>query len=277
MIEKNEPSVRARRERRRTIANRDARLRRIDREQKRLVHVLREAPLIELDEPYQRGWSRYFVLKPEARRRADAKRLREVAELVQSRQYCRKGDWMAWSHRRKRLVLVRHVPRDFTPADLLRKRPSHKLLKYFATEHHGTRVCSYEQLMWLRRHSHGGRLYFIYPHLLMEVVEPYMITHTRAHYPEIERRIDEIERELEAGGRDRLLWLSGRRSYRYWDKRLRIPYGEEAARQDMRDQLRDAFEHPRPDPMPSPITPFEAEEGAGDRAFFIFDAAPLAA
>lgn len=270
MIDKHDIRKRARREHRGSVSRLDRELMALDRERRRLWTIKCSAPLIELDEPYQRGWVRYFELNAQAKRRADATRLQEVVKMVECRQHCRTGKWRAWSLRRNRMVDMRHEPRKFSAAELLRKHPKEPLLKYFVTEHHGAQVNSYERLLFIRRSNYGGRLCFKYLHYLTQVVEPYMITHTRTHYPDVERRLDEIEAGLSRGGLERLDWLRGIRSWRRW--RYEGPdFFERAAKRQMRDDIEDALAAPHELPPPQretlPLKDFD--QGADDRAFFV--------
>lgn len=73
------------------ITARDKHLLGLYKEYLKLSRVQSSAPLIELDEPYQRGWVRFFRLRDDASRREDASTLKEILDKINVYQYCRKG------------------------------------------------------------------------------------------------------------------------------------------------------------------------------------------
>lgn len=83
-------------------------LRAMREERQRLWEVQRDAPLLPLDKPFQRGWTRFFVLRDDALRRNDAAALRQAFEFVQVRQYCRKGDFRKYDWKAGRYVSTEH-------------------------------------------------------------------------------------------------------------------------------------------------------------------------
>lgn len=69
------------------------------RESQDIRRILCEAPLIELDQPYQRGLVRYYRLTDEAMLRHDVKSLQEALYYVQHVQCCRRGDFFVKKRR----------------------------------------------------------------------------------------------------------------------------------------------------------------------------------
>ena len=93
----------------RQIKEADRRLIGLSRERRELLKILNNAPLRKLEQPYQRGWVRYFILKEEASRRADVARLKALLEYLQCIQYSDNIQFLYRPHgKSKRLRPVNH-------------------------------------------------------------------------------------------------------------------------------------------------------------------------
>lgn len=92
----------ARRKKRLIIKDRDKRLLKLDRERHRISTDPGYKTTIPLDEPYQKGWKRVFVLKPEIQQDVKAQFYKEILDKINTAQYHydpsfkkpkRKGKW----------------------------------------------------------------------------------------------------------------------------------------------------------------------------------------
>ena len=192
MIDKHERGALRRREMRVRKWADEKRGRELERERGRLWDAKWKAPEVELEKPFQRGWVRYFTLTEQAGRRRDAEDLAAAAKLVEHRQYCRLNKFLGRMQRGKRRHGGEHHPRRLRLYELLNARPPDRLLKYFQTER-GICIGGYLRLLNLHRIGFPGRIIFAQRHCLRSVIEPYMITHVKAHLPDVERRLAEIE------------------------------------------------------------------------------------
>lgn len=193
--------------------SRDKRLLALEREANRLYLACRDAPVIPLERPYQKGWMRSFALSPDVRRRPDSQVFAKVLGVVNRRQWCIRREF-AYPDGAKMVLR----PAIITPREWMRLRwpASHRRLFAFGNWEEGDAGEFFPRPWFLpskirRRVFRTG--YAVHrPWWLCEVVWPHLITHQRVRLPEIETRLAEIEAELEhAQGRHRLSWLHGRR------------------------------------------------------------------
>lgn len=192
---------------------RDRYLQKLERERRELWNQLGDAPIRKLDEPYQRGWERFFVLSEEAKRRKDSDRLREVLKIVQRYQRAKSKDfykpcWSKWGRKKR----MKHRLKSFTAKEFLKQKVPDELLQYFMTQNRRP-ISPRSRLRELVRSEWGGRIFLAQPHYFQRVVKPYMITHEKVALPEVERRLSEVEDVLwSPPNSGRLSWLNG---YRY--------------------------------------------------------------
>ena len=176
------------------------------REQRHLWKRQRSLPLVELVEPFQSGWTRFFVLSQRSQQRRDARALETILGEINSEQHC-------W-----RLSF-----------QFVRKHRFKKLSPRFENQRlRRIRVWRWKQLRWpdewlryFRRTFHplpwNCRLEFERPELFEFKIVPRWITHVQQVDPAIEQRLDEIEKQLRPhGGWDRISYLKGGRGRRCW-------------------------------------------------------------
>lgn len=204
---------------------RDKRLLALEREADRLYQACRDAPVVPLPRPYQKGWVKNFALAPDVRRRPDTEVFRTVLATINARLWARSREFV---NRFGEPLLLR--PRVLTSRewDRLRWPASHRRLLAFGhwersdTDHIHLRP-------WFRRGHRLTGYSVLRPWWLREDIQPHLITHQRVNLPEVETRLAEIETELEhTQGRHRLSWLHGRRVH--WRDRFSFAELREAER-----------------------------------------------
>ena len=169
----------------------------LEKERQELWQMIREAPLRKLEEPFQRGWVRYFVLSDEAFRRKDSDRFLALLEYVQNRQYSRDGKFLKRPHwKSRRLRPRKHFLRMFSVRATLRQKMPEELLSYLMTQNRRP-VATQARLRELLLSGFGGQIRVRYPQYYLRVVEPYLITHVRVALPDVERRLAEVDGILE--------------------------------------------------------------------------------
>lgn len=70
----------------------EKRIREAVKESRRLHRAQFDAPLVELEKPYQRGWMRYFRLTEQATRRSDIELLEELLPYVDHISFAGRGN-----------------------------------------------------------------------------------------------------------------------------------------------------------------------------------------
>ena len=187
----------------------EKRLRALMRERVRLQAVLWEAPLVELEQPFQRGWLREFRLTDRAKRRENADQLCRLLKVVNHRQYCRRGDFTTWCGEKKRRRPAEHGLRRPHLWQLLREGVDPKLFKYFRHIGSGAVVSRAHLQYWIGRRW-NGRLEVVCPEYFSRIIKPWIITHQKVDLPEARARLAEIDACLEAeNGWERWLRLRG--------------------------------------------------------------------
>lgn len=187
---------------------RDKRLLALEREAARLYQTKRDAPIIPLERPYQRGWLKTLALTPEVLRRPDVEVFRTVLLKINTRLWARTREFLGSNGDplvlRPRVIGLREW-------NGLRWPASHRRLLAFG--HWEAGDTGHVHLRpWFRR-SHRFTGYTVHrPWWLREDIQPHLITHQRINLPDVETRLAEIEAELQhTQGRCRLSWLHGRR------------------------------------------------------------------
>ncbi len=194
MIYKNEKQSLKQRSRQQTKTDGDKKLLSLMREYRRLQEGVRNAQVIKLSHPYQRGWIRHYRLTKKASRRKNAHQLKAVMDIVDCPRICRNKKFTEWCGRNKRKVPIPHKFHPLTPYSLL-KAPN-EILKYF---HHPQLGCDLTKAQ-LRRLAlmHWGGLFEIdCLHHFTLVIEPWFVTHQKVDMPELKSRIAELEAYFE--------------------------------------------------------------------------------
>ncbi len=190
----------------------DKALLRLEREHDQLWRALRDAPVIPLAEPYQRGWFKTFVLREDIRRRPDVAVFRTVLATVNRGLWSRDSSFL---HPDGNPMGLR--PRIIPPLEWNRLGWPASHRQFFAYGHwqDETYPCT-----WFKRRLRSRRLYIGFsvrnPWWLEEDVRPWMITHQRVELPAVRRRLAEIDNHMKTIlGRERLGCLHGRKNWWY--------------------------------------------------------------
>ena len=172
------------------IMARDKHLLSLYKEYNKLNSLQREAPLVELDEPYQRGWVRSFRLREDAQRREDRDTLLEILERVNVKQYCRKGTFMQKNRKTGKVVPIGHNPKRYSRKQWSELDWKEEYRKYF-----DMRLVSEQNIKgeWVL----NQRFVFIYPFYFESYIEKYFITHRRVATPEVDSRLEYVSRFLD--------------------------------------------------------------------------------
>ncbi len=180
-------------------------LRRLEREAKRLWQVRRDTPLVALEQPYQRGWFKTYVLDARVAHRADAPMFREMLRAVNQRVYSRNREFR--SARGFPIVLgTRRISlHRWTKLNWPARHKQFFRLGCWRIDDEEFRRSQPRHRAWRR----GYKLEIDW--WLREEIQPAMITHQRVALPEVESRLAEIEALMtRVCGWNRLQRLHGR-------------------------------------------------------------------
>lgn len=192
----------------------EKKLRCLEREAQRLWQAQRDAPVVPLEHPYQRGWLKTYVLDEAVAHRPDVQIFRNVLAVVNHAVHSRNRAFLS----RKGFPIVLH-PRKIWVSEWrdLAWPASHQRFFAFGVwrieegEFHRTVarswLCGYKivQTWWLR-----------------EDIQPFLITHQRVELPAVRTRLAEIESFMtRTNGWGRLSRLHGRR-VSFWSPDERV-------------------------------------------------------
>ena len=184
---------------------RDKELLRLEREHNQLHRAINHAPVVPLAEPYQRGWTKTYVLRDDIRRRDDTEVFCTVLASINRKIWSRSHDFIQPDgspyNLRPRIIPPLEWNRLGWPA-------SHRNL--FTYGH-------WEDEAMPRPWYRHRRLFIGFtirnPWWLDEDVQPWMITHQRIELPEVRRRLAEIAARMERTcGWERLNRLHGHKN-----------------------------------------------------------------
>lgn len=196
----------------RAMATRDKQLLSLHREYRKLLDIKHSAPLLELDEPYQRGWVRFFRLREDASHRKDVDKLLEILDKINVFQYCRKGTFMQCNPRTGKTEPIGHHPKIYNVGEWEKLAWSGDYARYFE-------IRLVTELNWKNQPVRNQRYVFIYPFYFVSHIEKHFVTHQRVAMPDIEKRIAEIENYFEQHQCwSRLNKLFGVPGYRTWNR-----------------------------------------------------------
>jgi len=201
----------------------------LERELESLNNILLNTPELPLNKPYQRGWIRYFILTDQAKTRPDYNNLKELLPSIENRQFSRNREFTSYH-----------------PRTAIQQIPSLKLLHYF--ERPGNYIVSgVEELLDLIRRKWNGKLSFRYPHLLKSYVEPNIITHQKVLFPEVEKRLQEIDEIFEScNGWEKLHNLHGRRGYKWYTQNDRNALRRKIDKKEIKQILEEGVDDSTP-------------------------------
>jgi len=174
----------------------EKRIREAVKESRRLHRAQFDAPLVELEKPYQRGWMRYFRLPEQATRRSDIELLEELLPYVDHIQLCRKGKFETWDSDRTRRISCKHRTRRICLWQFLELRVPERLYRYFRFKS-GVRVINSDLLREVLRRCHGATLEVNCEHLFESCTVPYYVTHQRVDRPEVKSKEATLDQWLE--------------------------------------------------------------------------------
>ena len=195
---------------------RDKELLRLEREYSRLSRARWNAPLVPLEHPFASGWIKSFVLREDILRRKDATIFRRILYAVNDRVYSRNRQFV---RKDGRSIVLR--PKILTV----------KVWRGLGWPE------SYKKHFQFGCWTEGRRSRFVRPitgyklaepWMLVEKIEPYIVTKVQADFPEIRRRLAEIEAQFSrTQAWPRLARLHGRSHSRWsrgesllWEKKL---------------------------------------------------------
>jgi len=195
---------------------RDKQLLRLEREYSRLSRACWSAPLVPLERPFASGWIKSYVLREDILRREDASIFRRILLAVNDQVYSRNRAF---------------VRKNKTPIVLRPKILTVKVWRGLGWPE------SYKKHFQFGCWVEGRRSRFVRPitgyklaepWMLVEKIEPYIVTHVRAEFPEIRRRLAEIDAQFtRMQGWRRLARLHGYSPSRWsrgetplWEKKL---------------------------------------------------------
>lgn len=218
-------------------------IRRLYQEHRKLWHQKSHAPLIELKEPYVRGYERFFVLTPQAQRRADSDKLAIALTFFQNHELCRKGWFRGSLTARKhwaRGEVGPHFPQRPQLSRLIKRSFPRKLYPFVRA-----RSVDLEDglppVRQLKRNQLQERVKFRYFHLLESHIQPHWVTHLRVLDPELEARLSYLKSKL--WGEGNYAVVSKVLGWRRW--RYDFPtHHERSSRDDFKRQLQEANSDP---------------------------------
>ena len=191
-------------------------------ERGRLLRAKWNAPYVELEEPFQRGWVRFFVLNAKAKHKKDAKSLEELLGYFNSKQHSRRRDFRVRQGRSKKWIPMEQKLPRLHVHEILRRNIPERLFRYLLN-------FKFEPLRdrnnaeKLRRAGYPWKFGIYDPSLFELVIEPYLVTHQKIVMPEVESRLSEIERTLDrSAGWQRYARLKGHRRWRLYDYQIRL-------------------------------------------------------
>ncbi len=162
--------------------------------------------IVQLDEPFQRGWRRHHILSNQALHRQDRSTLEVILKVIGSVVLHHDRTFRRRRRRSKKLIEIEQPLRPIPIHEWQRKNYPDNWLRYFQYQ------------LVLERNRHWQPYFvFIHPTFFELRIDRNWIHHIRQIDPEIERRIGELERwlELHQGWR-RYGWLKGQRQGYRW-------------------------------------------------------------
>ncbi len=200
----------------------EKKLRAMERERRVLRRIQWDAPLVPLEQPYPRGWERWFEWTPETLLRADSARLPKLLEVLQKREVSRWLDFRCYAWRLRKQVPMPHEIPHWSLWGFLQLKLPPELWGYFETHLHGP-LSQPGHVEHLREIRWGGPVSFRHPEWMVSRLGPHWITHRRVAMPEVESRLAEIESWMErCCGWQKLDRLHGHRQWRADGRRARL-------------------------------------------------------
>lgn len=199
----------ARRKKRLLKEDRDKQLRRMDKEYNRLQEINKKLPCVPLEEPYQKGWKRLYVLRPEVANSENAEFYQNILDEITEVQYHydqsfkrRKKRWLRCDHER--------LPR-------LRVIDKYRWASGWHELTDEQRLLFKKVVCWNETHYQWDHYYeFTEPWLFEIAVQPHIVTEVKLLDEGLEREIAFIDNKIYESDRQyRLQKLKGG-YYKYW-------------------------------------------------------------
>lgn len=181
----------ARRKKRLVKTDRDKQLIRLDKRHTQLWDQRNKLPLIELEQPYQRGWKRFFVLRDDIERGPKAGFYEDLLKKINTLEYCNDRSFKRRKRRKHRYVYVQKAQalREFYQRDW----DSGKL-KLTDDE----RACFTRTEVYDVKHRTSSVKYvFTEPWRYVLKIEPYIVTHRKQVDCEIETELAWIDNHID--------------------------------------------------------------------------------
>jgi len=201
-----------RRKRRLVIADRDKQLLKLDRERQRIVSHPDYKQTVPLDEPYQKGWKRLFVLSADVQKSADAEFYQQILDAINTVQYHydqsfkkpkRKGCWHKY--------WFDELPKLKTIGSYYWQQNTHGLSEQ-------QRACFNRVDFWDNHYYRRDHYYeFASPGLFTIAITPHIIDTIKVGDGLLAQQEAWIDNHIENHGLQyRLSKISHGRKYRYW-------------------------------------------------------------
>ncbi len=174
----------------RIIAARHKHLLALEREYRQLLKAHYNAPLIEVDEPYQRGWVRSLHLRDDITRRKDAPTLKAILHQINVYQYCRNKNFTQRNGQTRKIEPIGHHSKRFTHQEWQRLSWADTYKKYFEYQLVSESKRAGE-IRWNHKYVFKFEYYFV------SKIEKNIVTHQRASLPEVQARIQEIRNYMD--------------------------------------------------------------------------------
>ncbi len=150
-----------------------------------LAGEIRNLGYEELIPPVQRGWKRFFILKPELERSPDADFLKELLSNINTTQYSHRRDFKTKTKRKGKKVYVERIQNLEELQDyLFQKKIVNDKEKLYFKEEWDFRYC---------KRNPFKKYVFTHPWKFVLKTEPNMITKTKITDPMLLQKLAEIE------------------------------------------------------------------------------------
>ena len=104
--------------------------------------------VVELEEPYQRGWDRFFVLRDDAKNRNDVKDLREVLKMLNYTVHCSRRNFTEKNWKTRKFEPITQVLKTIDESTYLSLSEKHR--SYFVQRY--IRDDKYRSKKWILRY-----------------------------------------------------------------------------------------------------------------------------
>lgn len=198
-----------RHKKRKQRADADKQLIRKHKEEMAIRIATRQLGWVELKPPVQRGFIRFFVLRPDIARTKEAPFYQKILDKINSHQWSHRRDF---KKKRRRFGKKVYAVREQKLTDI----PGYNFVKKFDERE---KLCFYETLVHFGKSKTPDRVYrFLEPWRFVLRVQPNMITKVRVKNLDLERQNAELHKFFRANNRRFRLWKLLHGSNRWgWD------------------------------------------------------------